>query len=200
MRRYILQVLALILFLIIFIQTNVEGQNSCYINLGDVSGIDISQYQTELNEAACELVQAFPAEFQDQFKVYDIGFYSQNEFMEGGFQAVLDYYHNYEVNSPYYLVFGRQYSGSNGLLNIWISLKLPNDPNFPCKNKENQIVAILEGLYNPIDGSVSSEQAEIEIMRLVKLLRNCEDCENEIDDDGDGFVNCEYLDLMIDLQ
>jgi hypothetical protein len=34
-------------------------------------------------------------------------------------------------------------------------------------------------------------------MNLIKTLKNCEDCENEIDDDGDGFVDCEDLDCML---
>jgi hypothetical protein len=34
-------------------------------------------------------------------------------------------------------------------------------------------------------------------MNLIKTLKNCEDCENEIDDDGDGFVDCEDLDCIL---
>ena len=48
----------------------------CYIQLGDATGVPLPPAQlAELEAAACELRAAFPAEFQNDFAVYDFGFY-----------------------------------------------------------------------------------------------------------------------------
>ena len=82
------KVLKLISILLVF--ANMSYSQNCYIKLSDVTGIDMSGYQADLKAKACELQQAFPVEYQNQFKVFDFGFYSLNEYMQGGFQAVFD--------------------------------------------------------------------------------------------------------------
>ena len=77
------------LFTIISIVNITIGQN-CYVQLADMSGFDITPYQSQLEDAACELIQEFPSDIQSQFKVFDFGFYALNESMQGGFQAVWD--------------------------------------------------------------------------------------------------------------
>lgn len=124
--------LLLVSFLITFSTTG-KTQNDCYIQLGDLSGFNTSPYQPELEAAACELIQAFPSEFQEQFKVYSFGFYVHNEYMQGGFedafQKVAD-----EIQTPYYLVIGRQTDHTGIYSRFWVELELPDRGNFSCFN------------------------------------------------------------------
>ena len=76
-----------VLLLFFFTSTLGFSQN-CFNLIADMSGIDNASYQTELEAAACELRNAFPEEFRNDFKVFDFGFYSMTEYMQGGFQAV----------------------------------------------------------------------------------------------------------------
>jgi hypothetical protein len=120
----------LILILLLAVASFGQSQN-CYEVIADMSGFDTSPYQAELETAACELKNAFPSEFQDQFRVYDFGFYSQNEFTQGGFQAVWDKVIA-EIPTQYYLIFGKQTDRTGIYTKFWFDLKLPNTGNFEC--------------------------------------------------------------------
>lgn len=113
----------LTVILILAFATIGQSQN-CYEVIANMSGFDTTPYQTELESAACELRNAFPAEFQDQFKVYDLGFYSQNEFMQGGFQSVWDKVVS-EIPTDYYLIFGKQSDQSGIYTKFWVDINLP---------------------------------------------------------------------------
>ena len=105
---------------------NIGQSQNCYEIIADMSGFDTSPYQAELETTACELQSAFPAEFQNQFKVYDFGFYSQNEFMQGGFQAVWDKVVS-EIPTDYYLIFGKQTDRTGIYTKFWFDIKLPDE-------------------------------------------------------------------------
>lgn len=108
------------------------GQN-CYVQLADMSGFDTAPYQSQLEDAACELIQEFPSDVQNQFKVFDFGFYSLNESMQGGFQAVWDkVIQDAASQSPYYLLFGKQSDRTGVYTKFWLDLKLPTDGKFSC--------------------------------------------------------------------
>lgn len=120
------------LIIILLIGNFAVGQN-CYVQLADMSGFDTSPYQSQLEAAACELIQEFPSEVQNQFKVFDFGFYSLNESMQGGFQAVWDRVVQDAVSqSPYYLLFGKQSDRTGVYTKFWLDLKLPTDGKFSC--------------------------------------------------------------------
>ncbi len=182
---------------------NFGRSQSCYQVIADMSGFDISPYQTELESAACELKNAFPTEFQDQFKVYDFGFYSQNEFMQGGFQAVWDKVVS-EIPTQYYLVFGKQTDGTGIYTKFWIDLKLPTTGNFECFNQTQYNLlelSILEKVNNTYSESgnspsyYSNSQKEGILYLMERILdmieccqpnlRNpqssCSGCPNELD-------------------
>lgn len=110
---------------------NIGRTQNCYQVIANKSGFDTSPYQAELESAACELRDVFPSEFQDQFKVYDFGFYYQNEFMQGGFQAVWDNVVS-EIPTDYYLIFGKQTDRTGVYTKFWLDLKLPTTGNFEC--------------------------------------------------------------------
>lgn len=122
--------LLLITFLSVFL-LNITNSQNCYEVIADMSGIDISSYQSELEAVACELVEAFPEEFQNQFKVYDYGFFRMNEFMQGGFQTVWDKVID-DIPTPYYLVFGKQSDQTGIYTKFWVDIKLPDTGAFEC--------------------------------------------------------------------
>ena len=70
------QIQVLIFFL--FVSTLGISQN-CYKLIADMSGIDNTPYQSDLETAACDLRNSMPEEFRDKFKVYDFGFYLMKE-------------------------------------------------------------------------------------------------------------------------
>jgi hypothetical protein len=108
-----------------------KTQNNCYIQLGDLSGFNTAPYQAELEAAACELIQAFPSEFQEQFKVYSFGFYVHNEYMQGGFEEAFQKVAD-EIQTPYYLVIGRQTDHTGIYTRFWVELELPTTGEFEC--------------------------------------------------------------------
>jgi hypothetical protein len=172
---------------------------NCYIKLVDATGIDNSSQLNELEIAACELRFSLPENYRSQFAVYDMGFYSLGEYMEGGFQEVFNKkIQEVSALSNYYLLFGRQMPDSKGKAKIWLALKLPPSDIPDCNNREGTIIASLDRAFNPINEPFNFMTNEIEIMDLIKILKNCEDCENEIDDDGDGLVDCDDLDCLVE--
>ena len=120
-----------ITLILIIALANIGQSQNCYEVIADLSGFDTSPYQTELETAACELKNSFPAEFQNQFKVYDFGFYSQNEFMQGGFQTVWDKVVS-EIPTDYYLIFGKQTDRTGIYTKFWVDIKLPSTGEFEC--------------------------------------------------------------------
>lgn len=193
--------LTLIILLIAFV--NIGQSQNCYEVIAGLSGFDTSPYQAELETAACELKNAFPEEFQDQFKVYDFAFYSQNEFMQGGFQAVWDKVVS-EIPSEYYLIFGKQSDKTGVYSKFWLKLNLPSSGNFECFNQTQYNLlelSILEKVNNtysvngnfPIYYSNSEKSAILylkeRILDMIECcqpnLRNpqssCSGCPNELD-------------------
>ncbi len=82
-----LKSLLLSLLATIFIVTSANAQS--LIHLSDATGISISaSEEAELQRAADSLIAAFPVAFQDSFKVYDCGFYLQQEHYQGGYPEV----------------------------------------------------------------------------------------------------------------
>jgi hypothetical protein len=106
----------------------------CYVQLDDATGVPLPPAQlSELEAAACELRAAFPAEFQNDFAVYDFGFYPHQERYEGGvpgvFQAKVA---EVEGESDYFLLFGRQLSRGGVTSEVWVEVRLPEGEAYPC--------------------------------------------------------------------
>jgi hypothetical protein len=170
----------------------------CYIQLGDATGLPLPPAQlAELEAAACELRDAFPVEFQSDFAVYDFGFYLHQERYEGGvpgvFQAKVA---EVEGLSSYYFLIGRAIK-TQGFLDFYIELKLPENSEDSCYKGElymkNQILKSLNLNFTPDLYVQKEQQAMLSLIRL----KSCEICDNDIDDDGDGFIDCEDLDCMM---
>ncbi len=157
----------------------------CYIRLSDPSGLNTDSCQVRLNTAACQLVESFPAAFQDSFKVYDFGFYLHNEVMEGGYPALFtEKVAEIAGMSAYYLIFGKQTDSEGVYTRIWVDLKLPETGSFECmeeverdiikgqvSRKTKMVYAANNNLYQYYG------EAEIACMNLLKrYVTKIKDC------------------------
>lgn len=146
--------------------TNFIYSQECYINLVDASGIDMSEYQTELETKACELRESFPSEYQSQFNVYDFGFYSLNENMQGGFQGVWDKMLNkVKAQSKYYLLIGRQPPDSKGNTKTWVDLKIPEEWLLKCFDPAyvKVLKTTIKNKFNNLSSSGAYDFADVQI-------------------------------------
>ncbi len=104
----------LLLLPILFFQTLQAIAQSCYTRLTDASGVNTDTYQPILESAACSLRAVFPTEFQQSFKVYDVGFYLHHTVTTGYPQIFEIIKNDVAAQSPYYLLFGKQ-TDRNGI-------------------------------------------------------------------------------------
>ena len=181
----------LILTLSILLTINSYSQN-CYIELTDLSGSNIHENIQQLEEAACSLKVALPEEFRANFNVYNFGFYSLTQYMPGGYETVFNQMKNFaSSNSTYYVLFGIQVQNSRGDLKIWIDFNLPNVEHFHCiKDWEHVKYQVRNiGSRNLIIDELPN--SEIEIIKYLRLKIECKEiCDNLIDDDDDGWIDC----------
>ena len=185
----------ILLILTVLFSNSIFGQN-CYIQLSDMSGFDTSPYQDELETAARELRSSLPEQYRDQFKVYDFGFYSITEFTSGGFEEVWDKIKlDVQQQSPYYLLFGKITTSIEGIYSqIWVDFKLP-DISDGCFVRDAFIYENLTQILNTDLSPYTYANREIQAMQTVSML-GCEICDNGIDDDGDGYIDCYDLDCI----
>lgn len=102
---------------------------------------------------------------------------------------------NISNQSTYYLVFGRQLPDTEGRSKVWIDFNLPDLEEFPCINEQNinQIRLQIQAIGNSISsaGTYDFVKAETDAMDFLKRRIACaEICDNGIDDDGDGWIDC----------
>lgn len=192
-----------IMILIAFM--TIGKSQDCYNVLADMSGFNTEPYQTQLETAACELIQAFPSEFQDKFKVYDFGFYSLTENFQGGFQAVWDNKVIPSIESPYYLLFGKQSDKTGMYTKFWLALKLPNSGNFECYTEtqynllQNTILAKVEEDYLK-SGKIPSNYANAEVagmnylkQRIIDMVDCCQPTLRNPDESCNGCPKSEDI-------
>lgn len=112
---------------------------SCYKRLSDVSGITPTQKQLDsLEYAACQLRASLPDTFQNDFHVYDFGFYLHNENMVGGYPEAFQVAINQaQLDSKYYLIFGKQTDSKGIYTKFWVQINLPHSKGFYCLAQES---------------------------------------------------------------
>jgi hypothetical protein len=160
-------------------------QNDCYVRLNDISGVNTDEYQGGLKTVACNLINNFPDNFKDSFKIYDFGFYSNNEYFEGNFSdmfpKIID---EVQQQSPYYLLFGKQTDNSGIYTKFWIELKLPQNGQFSCMTDLDRDI-YLKRIQNATDEKYLEfnktflyySQAEIAgIAELDSIISEIKDC------------------------
>jgi hypothetical protein len=69
-------------------------------------------------------------EFQSDFAVYDLGFYSHHTSMDGGIPQVITDAIADRISSSYYLVFGREFNSDGDLEKVWVEMDLPHTADF----------------------------------------------------------------------
>jgi len=167
---------------------------SCFTELADFSGFDTELYQTELENSACKLRDSFPTEFSNDFQVFDFGFYSLSEAMDGGYNIKWEEAKVRAANlSPYYLLFGKITSSKGVYTDFLIDLKLPTENIFSCLdqingNLRNNLIQKYEALANITHESngkspYSYQLAEIQVMNqlseYIGILKECCNWENK---------------------
>ena len=174
---------------------SVQSQN-CYVQLSNMSGFDTSPYLEELEAAACALKESLPLEYQNDFKVFDFEFYRINEFLEEGFesswQQIIEDVQN---QSPYYLLFGKISTRNSIYSGIKVDYKMPEDVNV-CLSLEYFVENKLSQILNQELSPFYYASREIKGMEAFLSLE-CEICNNEIDDDADGYIDCYDLDCIL---
>jgi hypothetical protein len=136
----------------------------CYIQLGDATGLPLPPAQlAELEAAACELRAAFPAEFQNDFAVYDFGFYLHQERYEGGvpgvFQAKVA---EVSSQSAAYLLFGHEVSRDGGSVRLWASFSFASE-DYECLDA-GVLDAAIKGIAGGQGDRAAAHAKKLEIL------------------------------------
>jgi hypothetical protein len=81
----------------------------CYQQMSDISGTEFTAGQiSDLEQAACDLIDSLPQAYQDSFAVLDYGFYLHNRSMDQGVEDIWpEVIQAADAISPYYLLLGR---------------------------------------------------------------------------------------------
>lgn len=176
-----------LLFVLLLIPLGLSSitAQSCFTELANFSGFDTSPYQDSLNAWACQVKEVLPAEFQDDFQVFDFGFYTHTESYEGEFPEMFDKaIAAAEEESPYYLLIGKQSDSKGIYTKFWVDVNLPKVNSLPCLTSEKEDIAKqlvklkIEETYSSHDNSPyhydKVEQAAMEeFRRYINKLINC---------------------------
>lgn len=157
-----------IVFALIFFSLSFEANaQACYQVIGNLTGSNLLVEDEELSNAACSLRDSLPAEFQDDFKVVEFGFYRLGNSMTGGLDRVWNSVSSQvENNSDYFVLFGTEISNASMGVNR-IKIMLPNVNSMSCitdgrmEGVENECQGILNQLNK------SDSEKKIEVLELV---------------------------------
>jgi len=122
----------LIFFLSTIWVSVIAQSDSCYVRLGNYSGVNSDGDQSRLNEVACDLINTFPVPYQDSFRVFDYLFYSIPKDIREGKEKILEtVIQRIKLQRPYYVLFG-MINGRNDQPEIFVKLNLPRKSIFEC--------------------------------------------------------------------
>ncbi len=128
-RLYLLAIIALAL-----IPAHTLAQTA-FNQLPDATGFadNIPQHILDSLESASQsLREALPQQFQSDFGVYDLGFYSHHGSFTGGIPDVMATAIDSRISSSYYLLFGREFNADGDLERVWVEVELPEGEWFSC--------------------------------------------------------------------
>ncbi|HAQ38801.1 MAG TPA: hypothetical protein DCX89_00020 [Saprospirales bacterium] len=185
---------------VLLLISSTTGWSQHYIQMTDLTGFGYSASEiTLLETASTTLVNALPEAYRDSFKVYDFGFYPLNVYIEGRYQEVFDdMKFKIESQSKYYLIFGRMVNNKD--VGLWVDFAIPDVENFPCIDQD-----ILQSMLRQVQYKGTKVEdpfdfctTEIEIINFLKEKFACREiCDNGIDDDGDGWIDCNDPDCYL---
>lgn len=177
----------LLLFVLLSLSTSFVSYAQFYTDLGDNTGFNIEEYHDALNSASQELVEAFPGEYPDSFRVYSTGFYLHSgDFIDGypgAFERAID---TANTKSKYYLLIGRQSDETGLYRKFWVKSELPTSWLGQCFDDafihriETEIKVKFSDLQGQISEPTDFSNIEIEGISFVtaKIIElNC--CEPE---------------------
>ena len=152
---------------------------SCYNIIENMTGVDGSGYQPQLETAACQVRDTIPSDFQNAFGVFDFSFYQVVETTSGGFeeewskalQAI-------ESTSTYFIAFGREATAAGGVdVRFRVKLSPPRTGELSCltdqtiQGTEQEILMILSQAGKPY------QQKAVEAMRAFNsMIQRAKDC------------------------
>ena len=163
----------------LMVATSLSFSQTCYHVIANMSGADISPYQAELDSAACQVKDTMPAEFQNDFGVFDFGFYRILETASVGFdEAWSDVIDEAIGQKSYNVIFGREITAEGGIdVNFRVKLNLPDTGELSClteqtiEGTENEMLMVLNQKNKPY------HLKEIEAMRVFNaLIQRTKDC------------------------
>ncbi len=121
-----------ILFFSLFSIASIMGQNPAFVYLPDMTGYSLEDspqnLKDDLMEAAESLRVALPdTAMQNDFAVYDMGFYTHHAVMTGGVQKVMADAISDRITHSYYLLFGREMDREGRIKKVWVEVELPEE-------------------------------------------------------------------------
>lgn len=176
-----LNVFSLLILFSLYFNVTLFGQ--CYENLGELTGAPQEIFLSDLETNSCLLRDEFPVEFQNDFRVFDIGFYAHSESMYGHtddlWQSAIS---EASSKSTYYLLIGRELNASGAYSKIRIDLVLPTTGVFECVN-DNYLQVIKNTVESPVayDKNWNSYPGNVftginNLRIYIKRIKTC--CEN----------------------
>ena len=147
----------------------------------DLIGLNINSVHRSLDSSAFHLVQSFPEEFRDDFRVYGVSFYFHtSEFVNGippKFQEAIDIA---QAATEFYLVFGREKDEHHDVTKLWTKLHIPSTSDFECLTASQlELLSItINGISKQgLDIHESSALTEIDVMNYLDIkIENVVDC------------------------
>ena len=134
MKNTMFRIKSLLFLFSLFILGSKGQSQSCFIQLDNATGQSFTSDElAQLDTAACALREVFPTAFQNDFAVYDFGFYLHQQGYEGGMPQVFqDKIAEVEQESPYFLLFGRELGSFPSGGRFWVELVVPKSNSYPC--------------------------------------------------------------------
>lgn len=144
------------------------GQTGAYIHLTDASGFnDRCRYETDLEAAVQDILLLTPSDQQNNFKVFDYGFYLlNNTYLDGVNRARSIAIEEATSNSTYYIIFSKQSDVSGIYSRIYVDFNLDL---FPCIGNQEDLLAEVNAHASwEYDGqAINYARIEIEILQLI---------------------------------
>lgn len=162
--------------------------------MSDALGVDLTEFQFDLEVASCLLIDNIPSAYQSSMKVYDFSFYALNEYKQEEIgDSWIQFLNSIDDNSQYYIAFGRSFSNQGSLAKFHVSIKLPplEGPNCITDEEIIYLNSYALGVLNNELSPTLFALKEIELLEHIIERLNCREiCDNGIDDDQDGWIDC----------
>lgn len=146
--------------------------DSCYVRLGNYTGINTEGYQSELNAASCDLISAFPVPYRDSFRVFDYGYYRIPNDINGAESVLWDNaLLKAKAQKPYCLLFGRKIDDQGKTTRMLLDIRLP--ASMFSSAEKSYIKEVLSQLATIDGGETNYKTREKQIVnRLTDFIKN----------------------------